>query len=80
MVAMLMRDHNGIDLVGLDTCTAKPPPRLAQTEAAIDQDPRDPNAIATFNDERITVAAATQAREPHAGAGALATIESANKD
>ena len=47
---------------------------------AIDQDPRDPNAIATFNDERITVAAATQAREPHAGAGALATIGSATKN
>jgi len=65
MVTMLMRDQNRIKLFGFDTCCKKPAPDLSKTETAVDQHPGDASALPALNQQRVAVAAATQAREPH---------------
>ncbi len=61
VIAMLVRDHDAVQLPGLQTQPRQTRYRFTQREAAVEQDSR----LANLHNEGITLAAATENGEPH---------------
>lgn len=62
VVAVLMGDKNGVDLVGLQTCCLQPRQEVLEPKTAVNQQPYRV-FVASFNDCRISCTAAAEAPE-----------------